>query len=64
MVGVVVATSLFALSWFYGKIPLEALAEPADTTYIPRPDWYFLGLFQLLKEFEDRPVIGAFWITV
>jgi ubiquinol-cytochrome c reductase cytochrome b subunit len=34
------------------KVPLESLADPTDTTYIPRPDWYFLFLFQMLKIFE------------
>ena len=31
------------------KVPLGRLADPTDTTYIPRPEWYFLFLFQLLK---------------
>jgi ubiquinol-cytochrome c reductase cytochrome b subunit len=34
------------------RVPLERMADPTDTTYIPRPDWYFLFLFQLLKFFE------------
>jgi ubiquinol-cytochrome c reductase cytochrome b subunit len=34
------------------RVPLERLADPADTTYVPRPDWYFLFLFQLLRFFE------------
>jgi ubiquinol-cytochrome c reductase cytochrome b subunit len=34
------------------RVPLERLADPTDTTYIPRPDWYFLFLFQTLKLFE------------
>jgi ubiquinol-cytochrome c reductase cytochrome b subunit len=34
------------------KVPLERLADPSDTSYIPRPDWYFLFLFQTLKFFE------------
>src|SRR3984957_11981699 len=33
-------------------IPLERIADPTDTTYIPRPEWYFLFLFQSLKLFE------------
>ncbi len=31
------------------KAPLGRLADPTDTSYIPRPDWYFLFLFQTLK---------------
>ncbi|MBA3272189.1 MAG: cytochrome b N-terminal domain-containing protein [Acidobacteria bacterium] len=30
---------------------LDEIANPADATYIPRPDWYFLSLFELLKYF-------------
>jgi ubiquinol-cytochrome c reductase cytochrome b subunit len=29
--------------------PLEAPADPTDTSYIPRPEWYFLPIYQLLK---------------
>jgi ubiquinol-cytochrome c reductase cytochrome b subunit len=36
------------------------LADPTDTTYVPRPDWYFLFLFQLLKFFEGPlEVVGS-----
>ena len=27
------------------------MANPADASYVPRPEWYFLSLFQLLKYF-------------
>lgn len=30
---------------------LDEVANPADASYVPRPEWYFLGLFQLLKYF-------------
>lgn len=42
--------------------PLEKIADPTDTSYIPLPDWYFLFLYQLLKySFASGPytVIGA-----
>jgi mono/diheme cytochrome c family protein len=29
----------------------EAKADPSDSAYIPRPEWYFLFLFQMLKYF-------------
>lgn len=31
--------------------PLGAPADPTDTSYVPRPEWYFLPLFQLLTIF-------------
>jgi ubiquinol-cytochrome c reductase cytochrome b subunit len=36
------------------KPPLDALADPTDASYVPRPEWYFLSLFQLLKYFPGR----------
>jgi ubiquinol-cytochrome c reductase cytochrome b subunit len=33
------------------KAPLDAVADPTDATYVPRPEWYFMSLFQLLKYF-------------
>lgn len=43
--------------------PLERVADPTNTGYIPLPDWYFLFLYQLLKySYASGPytVIGAF----
>src|SRR5215469_15050212 len=41
-------------------VPLEQLADPTDTSYIPRPEWYFLFLFQTLKMFSGPlEVIGS-----
>ncbi|MEO7650608.1 MAG: cytochrome b N-terminal domain-containing protein, partial [Bryobacteraceae bacterium] len=34
-------TLLFVLA-VVARVPLERLADPTDTTYIPRPEWYFL----------------------
>jgi mono/diheme cytochrome c family protein len=50
---------LIALAYFLGA-PLEERANPADTTYNPRPEWYFLFLFQLLKYFPGNlEVVGV-----
>ena len=40
------------------RVPLEQLADPTDTTYIPRPEWYFLFLFQTLKLFQGSARSG------
>jgi ubiquinol-cytochrome c reductase cytochrome b subunit len=41
-------------------VPLEHVADPTDTSYIPRPEWYFLFLFQILKLFSGPfEVVGA-----
>jgi len=39
---------------------LGPVADPANTTYVPRPEWYFLPMFQWLKHWEGaRTVIGV-----
>jgi ubiquinol-cytochrome c reductase cytochrome b subunit len=54
-----VTIALAAFAW-HGAPPLEGPADPTDATYIPRPEWYFLGLFQLLKYFPGKwEVFGA-----
>jgi mono/diheme cytochrome c family protein len=39
---------LVGLATFIG-VANEPKADPSDTSYIPRPEWYFLFLFQFLK---------------
>ncbi len=46
--GVVVALVLLTLAF---GAPLDAPADPTDSSYVPRPEWYFLPFFQLLKLF-------------
>ncbi|HEX9680060.1 MAG TPA: c-type cytochrome, partial [Anaerolineales bacterium] len=50
---------LIALAFLVGA-PLEDRADPVDTSYTPRPEWYFLFLFQMLKYFPGQlEVIGV-----
>lgn len=50
---------LAVLAW-RGAPPLESPADPTSSNYTPRPEWYFLGLFQLLKYFPGKwEVFGA-----
>ena len=51
-VGVVVAFLILFVMAVVARAPLGRLADPTDTTYIPRPEWYFLFLFQTLKLFK------------
>lgn len=41
---------LILLATFVG-VANEPKADPSDSAYVPRPEWYFLFLFQLLKYF-------------
>jgi len=59
VMALLVGVLLAALAW-KGAPALEAPADPTSVDYIPRPEWYFLGLFQLLKYFPGKlEVIGA-----
>jgi ubiquinol-cytochrome c reductase cytochrome b subunit len=51
-VGVAIAFIILFVMAIVAKVPLERLADPTDTAYIPRPEWYFLFLFQTLKFFK------------
>jgi len=44
---------LVGLAIFVG-VANEPKADPSDSTYIPRPEWYFLFLFQMLKYFPGE----------
>lgn len=44
---------LILLATFIG-VKNEPKADPSDTSYIPRPEWYFLFLFQFLKYFPGN----------
>jgi len=62
VVALIVFVTLIGLTYFFGA-PLEARANPADTTYTPRPEWYFLFLFQLFEYFPGRlEVLGVILI--
>jgi mono/diheme cytochrome c family protein len=39
-------------------------ADPSDTSYIPRPEWYFLFLFKFLALYGQIPVLGKIeWVA-
>ena len=54
---------LILLATFIGVAP-EPKADPADTSYLPRPEWYFLFLFKFLALYGQIPVIGKIeWLA-
>ena len=50
LTSVLVVVALLILALTLGA-PLEPPADPTDTSYVPRPEWYFLPFYQLLKLF-------------
>lgn len=64
---VVVAFGLFVLlvllATFVG-VPDEPKADPSDSSYIPKPEWYFLFLYKFLALYGQIPYIGKVeWIA-
>jgi quinol-cytochrome oxidoreductase complex cytochrome b subunit len=35
-------------------VGLEDPADPTDNLYVPKPEWYFIPLYQLLKYFHGK----------
>jgi len=51
---VVISLALFIILVIFATwigVSQEPKADPSDSAYIPRPEWYFLFLFQMLKYF-------------
>jgi mono/diheme cytochrome c family protein len=54
---------LVLLATFIGVAP-EPKADPSDTAYVPRPEWYFLFIFKFLALYGQIPVLGKIeWIA-
>lgn len=53
LIAIVVFLALLALTLGVG-VPLDGPADPTNPSYIPRPEWYFLFLFQLLRYFPGE----------
>ena len=62
MLVVFIALALVAL---FFHPPHESVARPGDSNYIPRPEWYFLFLMEILKLFPGKlEVVGAIFLPV
>jgi len=59
-VGVAIAFIILFTLAVVAEAPLGRLADPTDTQFTPRPEWYFLFLFQTIKFFKGPlEVLGA-----
>jgi len=67
IVGTLVVAILVLLGTFSGA-GLEPPADPTDSAYVPRPEWYFLPFFQLLKlvpgSWESAVAVGLPMVLV
>ena len=51
---VIVMVVIIVLSLMFGA-ELGPKADPTTTTYVPRPDWYFFFLFEVLRVMKNVP---------
>jgi mono/diheme cytochrome c family protein len=58
IISLVIFLVLAAMAYFLGA-PLEERANPSDSEYTPKPEWYFLFIFQLLKYFPGELEVVA-----
>ena len=54
LMAVIVMAVIIFLSLMFGA-ELQAKADPTTTTYVPRPDWYFYFLFEVLRVMKNVP---------
>jgi quinol-cytochrome oxidoreductase complex cytochrome b subunit len=52
MMLVFVLVAILLTSFF--PVGLEDFADPTDNLYVPKPEWYFMSLYQLLKYFPGK----------
>jgi len=63
LVSLAIFIVLILLATFVG-VPGEPKADPSDSAYVPRPEWYFLFLFKFLAIFGQIPLLGKIeWIA-
>ena len=63
VVGMLILFVILACAALFAHVPLEDVADPTNANYDPRPEWYFLFLFQLLKYFKGPfEILGTFVI--
>jgi ubiquinol-cytochrome c reductase cytochrome b subunit len=59
-VAVFIAFTILFVMAIAVRVPLERLADPTDISFTPRPEWYFLFLFQTLAVLSWLPdVVGT-----
>jgi len=54
--GALMIGALGVLAWYH-TAELGPRANPADTAYVPRPEWYYLPIFQWLKYWSGPYVV-------
>ena len=63
LVSLAIFVILIMMATFIG-VPGEPKADPSDSAYVPKPEWYFLFLFKFLAVYGQIPLLGKIeWIA-
>jgi mono/diheme cytochrome c family protein len=63
LVSLAIFVLLIMLATFIG-VPGEPKADPSDSSYVPKPEWYFLFLFKFLAVYGQIPLLGKIeWLA-
>ncbi len=63
LVSLAIFVLLIMLATFIG-VPGEPKADPSDSAYVPKPEWYFLFLFKFLAVYGQIPLLGKIeWLA-
>ncbi len=61
----VIVFAVILLLAVYGHVPLENPVGTIDESYLPRPEWYYMWLFQMLTFFSgSSEVVGSLAIPI
>ena len=61
----VIVLAVIMLLAVYGHVPLEDPVGTIDESYLPRPEWYYMWLFQMLTFFSgSSEIIGSLAIPI
>jgi ubiquinol-cytochrome c reductase cytochrome b subunit len=60
-----VVFSVILIMAVFAEVPLENVAGTVDPAYLPRPEWYYMWLFQLLTFFPGKiEIVGSLVIPI
>jgi len=60
VVALILFFAVIALAWFF-PAEMGDPADPSDSSFLPKPEWYFLPMYQFLKLFPGKlEVLGLF----
>jgi len=63
VVALFVFAAVIALAWYF-PAEMGDPADPSDSSFLPKPEWYFLPMYQFLKLFPGKLEILGLVLSV